>query len=130
MLILLLEKILPDTTVERGSVGWMEQNSVQDMLLCTKDMLGQTLLMWAALGGHSSLIQSLCSAYLPASCSTIAKKDSLGLSLIHFFAIGNSAEGVTRVLNTGCNVNETDSQGWTPLHWAAYFGHEEVPCLL
>jgi ankyrin repeat protein len=53
-------------------------------------------------------------------------KDSLGLSLIHLFAIGNCSDGVTLVLNAGFDVNEPDSQGWTPLHWAAHFGHEEV----
>jgi ankyrin repeat protein len=29
-------------------------------------------------------------------------------------------------LDAGFYVNEIDSQGWTPLHWAAYFGHKEV----
>ena len=53
-------------------------------------------------------------------------KDSLGLSLIHLFAIGNCSDGISLVLDAGFDVNEPDSQGWTPLHWAAYFGHKEV----
>jgi hypothetical protein len=72
----------------------------------------------------------LTTAHLPISCSTITRKDGLGLSLIHFFAIGNCTEAVSLLLGTGCNVNKTDSQDLTPLHWAAYFGHKEVLCLL
>jgi ankyrin repeat protein len=53
-------------------------------------------------------------------------KDSLGLSLIHLFAIGNCSDGISLVLDAGFDVNEPDSQGWTPLHWAAYFGNKEV----
>ena len=53
-------------------------------------------------------------------------KDNLGLSLIHLFAIGNCNDGISLVLDAGFDVNEPDLQGWTPLHWAAYFGHREV----
>jgi ankyrin repeat protein len=54
------------------------------------------------------------------------KTDNLGLSLIHFFAIRNCAEGVSLILDAGSNVNETGSQAWTPLHWAAYLGLRDV----
>jgi ankyrin repeat protein len=44
--------------------------------------------------------------------------------------MGNCAEGISLILGAGGDVNETDSQDWTPLHWAAYFGHKDVVDIL
>jgi ankyrin repeat protein len=128
--ILLLEKLFNHAASKEGIVKWVKQTSVQSIPDFRPDAFGRVPSMWAALGGHLSFIQSLWPSHLSTSCSTIEKKDGLGLSLVHFFAIGNCAGGVSLILNTGRDVNETDSQGWTPLHWAAYFGHKEVLCLL
>jgi ankyrin repeat protein len=128
--ILLLAKLLTRTGVEKSSNERVECTSVPITLDCFTDAFGRTPSMWAALGGNISLIQSLWPSHLPTTCSTISKGDSLGLSLIHLFAIGNCTKGISLVLRAGCNINEADSQGWTPLHWAAYFGHKEVLHLL
>ena len=37
---------------------------------------------------------------------------------------------VKRLLNEGADVNAKDEDGWTPLHWAAYYGHLNVVKLL
>jgi ankyrin repeat protein len=108
----------------------VELTFIQRLPDCGPDVFGRTPYMWAALGGHISLIQSHWPSYFPTSCSALAKKDNLRLSLIHFFAIGNCAEGVGLILDVGSNVNDTDSQAWTPLHWAAYFGHGDVADVL
>jgi ankyrin repeat protein len=128
--ILLLAKLLTRTGVVKSSNERVECTSVPITLDCITDPFGRTPSMWAALGGNISLIQTLWPSHLPTTCSTISKGDSLGLSLIHLFAIGNCTKGISLVLRAGCNINEADSQGWTPLHWAAYFGHKEVLHLL
>jgi hypothetical protein len=55
---------------------------------------------------------------------------ALGFRLSIFSQSENCAEGISLILGNGWNVNGADSQGWTPLHWAAYFGHKEVSYLL
>jgi ankyrin repeat protein len=128
--ILLLDKLLTHAVVKETVVQQARHTPIQMTPDCTPDAIGRTPSMWAASEGHISLIQSLWPSHLPTSCSPITRKDNLGLSLIHLFAIGDCAEGISFMLGTGCNVNEQDSQGWTSLHWAAYFGRKEVSCLL
>jgi ankyrin repeat protein len=124
--VLLLKNMTPVAAATESSVMVAKLDSSPTRPDCTPDTLGRTSSMWAALGGKVSCIQSLWPSQLPTSSSTTMDKDSLGLSLIHLFAIGNCSDGISLVLDAGFDVNETDSQGWTPLHWAAYFGHEEV----
>jgi ankyrin repeat protein len=124
--VLLLKNMTPVTAATEPSVMVARLNSSRNRPDCTPDALGRTPPMWAALGGNISCIQSLWPSQLPTSSSTTMDKDSLGLSLIHLFAIGNCSDGIDLVLDAGLDVNEPDSQGWTPLHWAAYFGHKEV----
>jgi ankyrin repeat protein len=102
----------------------------QTMESVTKDIYNRSPLMWAAIGGHVSLILSLWASHLPPPSSATMDRDNLGCTLIHLFAIGGCAKGVCLLLDAGFDVNETDSQGWTPLHWAAYLGHNEVLRLL
>jgi ankyrin repeat protein len=106
--------------------GVVKLTSIQSLPDYSSDVFGRKPYMWAALGGHMALIQSLWPSHLPISSSNRTETDHLGLSLIHFFAIGNCADGVSLMLDAGSDVNETDSQAWTPLHWAAYFGHRDV----
>jgi ankyrin repeat protein len=124
--VLLLKNMTSVAAATESSVKVAKLDSSPTRPDCTPDTLGRTPSMWAALGGKVSCIQSLWPSSLPTSSSTTMDKDSLGLSLIHLFAIGNCSDGISLVLDAGFDVNEPDSQGWTPLHWAAYFGHKEV----
>jgi ankyrin repeat protein len=132
--LMLLEEISTCSLVHATSTGssneLVEMTSIRSTPDCGLDVFGRAASMWAALGGHMSLVHSLWPSCLPMSCSAPTKTDNLGLSLIHFFAIGNCIDGVNHMLDVGSNVHETDSQGWTPLHWAAYFGHQEVADVL
>jgi ankyrin repeat protein len=92
----------------------------------TLDVFGRTSLMWAAIGGHLPLILSFWPSYCILSPPATPDTDKLGCTLVHFFAIGNCPEGVCSLLDAGFDINGIDFQGWTALHWAAYFGHEGV----
>jgi ankyrin repeat protein len=94
------------------------------------DTFGRTPLMWAAMGGHISLIRSLWPSALEPESSAITLKDILGCSLIHLFAIGDCSEGICLLLDTGFDINTTDFQGWTPLYWAAHYNRERLVSLL
>jgi ankyrin repeat protein len=127
---LLLEMMPVVAAATECSIGVVKRHSFSNRPDCIPDALGRTPSMWAALGGQVSLIQSLWPSCLPTPGSTTMDKDSLGLSLIQLFAIGNCSGGISLILDAGCDVNEPDFQDWTPLHWAAYFGHKEVSLLL
>jgi hypothetical protein len=111
--IVLLEKThaidLAGATKTECNNGVVELTSIQSMPKRHLDLFGRTPPMWAALGGHISLIQSIWPSCFPKSCSGPAKTDNLGLSLIHIFAIGNCAEGVSLILDAESNVNDSDS---------------------
>jgi ankyrin repeat protein len=124
--VLLLKNMSVVAAATESNIMIAKLNPYPNRSDCIPDTLGRTPSMWAALGGQLSCIQTLWPSQLPMSNSTTMDKDSLGLSIIHLFAIGNCSDGISLVLDAGFDVNETDSQGWTPLHWAAYFGHEEV----
>jgi len=128
--VLLFKNMTLVTTATKSSVMVAKLDSPSNRPDCVPDTLGRRPSMWAALGGKVSCIQSLWPFSLPTSSTTTLDKDSLGLSLIHLFAIGNCSDGISLVLDAGFDVNEPDSQAWTPLHWAAYFGHKEVAELL
>jgi ankyrin repeat protein len=124
--VLLLKNMSVVAAATESNIMIAKLNPYPNRSDCIPDTLGRTPSMWAALGGQLSCIQTLWPSQLPMSNSTTMDKDSLGLSIIHLFAIGNCSDGISLVLDAGFDVNEIDSQGWTPLHWAAYFGHEEV----
>jgi ankyrin repeat protein len=98
--------------------------------LDTVDIYGRTPLMWAAMRGHISLIRTFWPSSLGPASSVITLKDTLGCSFIHLFAIGGCFEGICLLLDAGIDINTTDSQGWTPLYWAAYCNHENLVSLL
>ena len=45
---------------------------------------------------------------------------------IHDAAYDGNIEAVKQHLDAGTDVNAKGSGGWTPLHYAAYGGHNEV----
>jgi len=63
--------------------------------------------------------------------STEEDRDALSVEL-HEAVKKPDLERVEALLNKGANVNARDSlrDNWTPLHWAAYKGHEAVAVLL
>ena len=120
----------------------------------TKDDNGESLLHWAARGGHVTTMRLL----IRRGCD-VDSVDGRGLTPLHWAAalgqtkavrelIGNGAtktvvageygtplhlatlsghvETVEAMLAEGCPIDVVDSNGKTFLHWAAYGGHVEV----
>ncbi len=77
---------------------------------------GSTALMWAAVTGHFDLAKLL-------------KGHGAELALPTAAMLGDLAE-VQRLVGAGADVNEQDSDGWTPLMYAAQKGRLEVAKLL
>merc|ERR1712012_111900 len=69
-------------------------------------------------GGEMTKFQFLRSLFL-LSCvqARLVRRETS--SLIEAAQHGN-------LVAAGANVNTRDSEGWSPLHWAAYRGHMEV----
>lgn len=66
------------------------------------------------------------------SLLTEKKKKKKGHKLIYFLlccpqaCIDGSMEMVTFLLEHGADVNQVDSEGWTPLHVAASCGYSDI----
>ncbi|VVA97929.1 unnamed protein product [Arabis nemorensis] len=56
--------------------------------------------------------------------------DSKGLGVIHLCAILGYTWSVQLFLLSGLSLNFRDKQGWTALHWAAYYGREKMAATL
>ncbi|KAM0719563.1 hypothetical protein Q7P37_003693 [Cladosporium fusiforme] len=93
------------------------------------DIFDRTPLQWAAIGGRLHLMNSVWPTW-SSSSSQIRRRDKLGCSLIHFLSMGDCLDGVRLLLDAGFETGASDSQGWTALHWAAYYGHRELVLLL
>ncbi|KAK5645047.1 hypothetical protein RI129_006347 [Pyrocoelia pectoralis] len=61
-----------------------------------------------------------------AKCKTV---DIQGRTLLHYAAC-KGLVGISRILSQKGAHILTDSNGWTPLHFASYYGHQEVIKLL
>jgi ankyrin repeat protein len=84
---------------------------------------GGTALHWAAAGGHEEILAWLLEQGAQANSKTANGTTPL------MFACQEGHMGVVQLLlqHTGAQaLLRTDDNGWTPLHWAADGGHEEM----
>uniref|UniRef100_A0A671NGT5 Serine/threonine-protein phosphatase 6 regulatory ankyrin repeat subunit B-like n=1 Tax=Sinocyclocheilus anshuiensis TaxID=1608454 RepID=A0A671NGT5_9TELE len=87
------------------------------------DHQGLTALHLGLLCGQEECVQSLVE--LEAS---VLLGDSRGRTAIHLAAARGHASWLSELLNIACSEPPIpplqDNQGYTPLHWACYYGHE------
>ncbi|WP_338482336.1 ankyrin repeat domain-containing protein [Wolbachia endosymbiont (group A) of Ophion costatus] len=118
--------------------------AVQDLLgkganVNAQNDTGKTPLHWAAREGHKQVVQALLDKGANVNAEDQDGETSLDLAtnqdietllrntakLLKVAKSGDIQE-VNSLINKGANVNATDQDGKTPLHWAAVKGHEEV----
>lgn len=84
----------------------------------TSDRSGTTLLMIAARNGNDPLV-----AFLLQHRANSMKKNRFGDSAILLAAMSGRLDSLKQLVGFGVPIN---GSGWTPLHYAALAGHEEV----
>lgn len=83
-----------------------------------QDSTGQTALHWAAVRGSLPVIETLL-----RSDADIEIKDNRGYTACHVAAqYGQTAALYHLALKWGVDIDKEDSDGRTPIHWAAYKG--------
>ena len=89
--------------------------------------IGQNItpLYLAARGGHVNIVKTLVAARADVHISKSFGYHS-GITALHAAAAKGNAEAVQELLLAGCDPNVQASDGGTPLHCAAEFGHFAV----
>lgn len=83
--------------------------------------MGRTALHHAIANGCGDVIELL--ANMPNAGRLLETKDSEGKTALHVAAHIGDTETIRTLLLQGANVNCTDIDSWTPLHFAAAQGH-------
>ncbi|XP_068312583.1 ankyrin repeat-containing protein ITN1-like [Pyrus communis] len=83
---------------------------------------GETPLYLAAERGYQDVVSEILE-----TCMSIAHGGPNGRTSLHAAAIFNDEVITKKILDTNWFLtSEADHKGWTPLHYAAYFGHLSV----
>jgi ankyrin repeat protein/beta-lactamase regulating signal transducer with metallopeptidase domain len=90
-------------------------------LVKARDVQGETLLHWAARGGHLDLVKELL-----ARGAEIAARTDLGETPLYLAAYAGHLEMVSELANRGADINAADNEDHTPLIAAALGGHRAL----
>ena len=113
--------------VETGNLSRVKQLitsgiDVNSMLLCQNRRNVATVLGTAAFDGHIHIME-----YLLQEKAQVNYKDPiLNRNALHVACMGAHTEAVKFLLRKGCNVDDADRNGVTPLHKAAMIGDSET----
>ncbi|RYP76681.1 hypothetical protein DL771_001603 [Monosporascus sp. 5C6A] len=88
-------------------------------------MDSETLLRWAAKGGHEAVVQQLLE-----TGADVYARDKDGRTALSYAAERGHEAVVQQLLETGADVHARDKDGRTALSYAAERGHEAVMQLL
>lgn len=83
--------------------------------LSATDMVGRSVLLFAMIDLESAL--ELVDYLIGLGVDPLLR-DRRGCNALHYAARAKNVNVMERMLNCGIDVNETDSNGWSPLHWA------------
>jgi ankyrin repeat protein len=91
------------------------------LLLCTKDLFGDTLLHAAAEKGHTKIVKELIKAGTDLNATNYG-----GYTPLYWAAEKGHTEIAKELIKAGTDLNATSNSGSTPLHAAALKGHNEI----
>ena len=115
---------------ERGDVKGMEAALMKDATAINwpnPSYLACTPLHLAVEYGHKEAVK-----YLLSKGADPNKQNVVGSGSLHFVSVSGDEQRdlqaalANMLMQAGANVNLADGSGWTPLHWAAYYGHVDV----
>jgi hypothetical protein len=99
----------------------------QQLDLSSIDEYGRTPFLLAILRGNRTVLDVFFLLDDHRNDSTqVTFRDKLGCSMIHFAAMGDCVDLIEKTSDFDRRVHAVDNQGWTALHWAAYFGHKNA----
>lgn len=88
---------------------------LQNGSLYQPDKMGRTPLFFAVSKGKSRIVRHFCNT----NPDMLSEKNPESRSLLHIAAISDANEIIEFLSENGLNINETDSYGYTPLHYIA-----------
>lgn len=93
--------------------------------LCVTNMIGHSALLTAVLNRES---QPELLDYLIHQGASPSQEDKRGCNGLHYAACAKKGDATKKMIEYGVNVNATDHNGWTALHWAVACTENSVCC--
>jgi hypothetical protein len=84
----------------------------------------------AALERHIIQVLQVMSAFCQVETDDISVTSPQGHTMLHLSCMLGFVELSTFLIDLGCDVNKTDRNGFTPLHYASWFNHTAVVKLM
>ena len=94
--------------------------------LDAKNLVGHSALLTTCLS-HMSQLELF--EYLIHQGADALQEDKRGCNGLHYAARANKGDFMKRMLACRINVNATDRDGWSPLHWAVASTKDSVECV-
>ncbi|WP_341811169.1 ankyrin repeat domain-containing protein [Wolbachia endosymbiont (group A) of Oxytorus armatus] len=111
------------TAVQDGNLNEAEGLVSRNANVNTRDKYSWTPLHWAAYKGHLEVAEFLVKKGADVNA---ASENLYGSRPIHIAIENNNKNIIEFLLSKEVGVNDTDKQGYTPLHYAAWRGRLEV----
>ena len=110
----------------KGDLAVIQQGINDKIDVNCRDSRGRHAVYWAAQEGHVSLLEYLITLH---SDLNIATTDG-GLTALSIASSNGNIAIMTVLLSHGADVNHTNFNQWSPLHFSAYNGHDTAAVLL
>uniref|UniRef100_A0A914X0S8 Uncharacterized protein n=1 Tax=Plectus sambesii TaxID=2011161 RepID=A0A914X0S8_9BILA len=118
-------------------VNFLMEAQASEQLMAQRDYKSRTCLHRAAAVGATALCKRLIEEF---GCSPFDRDEQNGWTALHFAAASNRVEAAQYLLQVMADIRQkssadskvqlSDRRGLSPVHWAAYRGHEACLSLL